>query len=116
MRFTPSAGPLPHLIDIWRAAAPTLDFISPDIYFPNFTEWADRYVRSGNPLFIPEALRSPEASVNNLYAFGACNGFGFAPFFVGAGLYPWAYDYGCWAYTPWGPRYVCGGWGGYGYY
>ena len=43
-------------------------------------------------------------------------GFGFAPFFVGAGLYPWAYDYGCWAYTPWGPRYVCGGWGGYGYY
>ena len=51
-------------------------------------------------------------------------GFGFAPFIVGAGLYPWAYDYdyGCWAYTPWGPRYVCGGWpgyvgwGGYGYY
>jgi hypothetical protein len=52
-------------------------------------------------------------------------GFGFAPFIVGAGLYPWAYDYdydyGCWAYTPWGPRYVCGGYGGwggggYGYY
>jgi hypothetical protein len=54
-------------------------------------------------------------------------GFGFAPFFVGAGFYPWAYGYGygydydyddgCWAYTPWGPRYVCGGygaWGGYG--
>ena len=76
----PSAGPLPHLIDVWRAAAPTLDFISPDIYFPNFIEWADRYTRSGNPLFIPEALRSPEASVNNLYAFGACSGMGFAPF------------------------------------
>src|SRR4030088_47386 len=41
-------------------------------------------------------------------------GCGFAPFFVGAGLYPWAYDYGCWAYTPWGSRYVCGGWGGQG--
>ena len=76
----PSAGPLPHLIDVWRAAAPTLDFISPDIYFPNFTEWTDRYVRGGNPLFVPEALRSPEAAVNNLYAFGACSGFGFAPF------------------------------------
>jgi beta-galactosidase GanA len=76
----PSAGPLPHLIDVWRAAASTLDFISPDIYFPNFTEWADRYTRGGNPLFVPEALRSPEASVNNLYAFGACSGFGFAPF------------------------------------
>jgi Domain of unknown function (DUF5597) len=76
----PSAGPLPHLIDVWRAAAPTLDFISPDIYFPNFVEWADRYTRSGNPLFIPEALRSPDAAVNNLYAFGACSGFGFSPF------------------------------------
>lgn len=76
----PSAGPLPHLIDVWRAAAPTLDFISPDIYFPNFTEWADRYVRSGNPLFVPEALRSPEAAVNSLYAFGKCDGMGFSPF------------------------------------
>jgi hypothetical protein len=37
-------------------------------------------VRSGNPLFVPEALRSPDASVNNLYTFGACSGFGFAPF------------------------------------
>lgn len=76
----PSAGPLPHLIDVWRAAAPTVDFISPDIYFPNFTEWADRYTRSGNPLFVPEALRSTDAAVNNLYAFGACSGMGFAPF------------------------------------
>lgn len=76
----PSAGPLPHLLDVWRAAAPTLDFISPDIYFPNFTEWADRYTRGGNPLFVPEALRSPEAAVNNLHTFGAGQGFGFAPF------------------------------------
>lgn len=76
----PSAGPLPHLIDIWRAAAPVIDFIAPDIYFPNFTEWADRYTRGGNPLFIPEALRSPEAAVNSLHAFGACSGIGFGPF------------------------------------
>jgi hypothetical protein len=76
----PSAGPLPHLLDIWRAAAPTLGFISPDIYFPDFTEWADRYVRGSNPLFIPEALRSADAAVNNLYAFGACAAIGFSPF------------------------------------
>jgi beta-galactosidase GanA len=76
----PSAGPLPHLIDVWRAAAPTLSFVSPDIYFPNFAEWADRYRRAGNPLFVPEALRSAEAAVNNLYAFGACDGLGFSPF------------------------------------
>ena len=76
----PSAGPLPHLFDVWRAAAPTLDFVSPDIYFPNFSEWADRYARDGNPLFIPEALRSSDASVNGLYALGACSGIGFSPF------------------------------------
>src|SRR5262249_17887963 len=65
----PSAGPLPHLLDVWRAAAPAIDFIAPDIYFPAFVEWTRRYVRGGNPLFIPEALRSAEAAVNSLYAF-----------------------------------------------
>ena len=28
-----SAGPLPHLIDVWRAGAPAIDFLAPDIYF-----------------------------------------------------------------------------------
>ncbi len=76
----PSAGPLPHLRDIWRAAAPTIDFASPDIYFPNFVEWADRYARANNPLFVPEALRSADAAVNNLYVFGSANGLGFSAF------------------------------------
>jgi hypothetical protein len=76
----PSGGPLPHLIDVWRAAAPSLDFLAPDIYFQNFAEWARRYKRSGNPLFVPEAMRSPEASVNGLYAFGAHDAIGFSPF------------------------------------
>jgi hypothetical protein len=76
----PSGGPLPHLADVWRAGAPSLDFLSPDIYFRNFTEWARRYERPGNPLFIPEAMRSPEASVNALYAFGALDAIGFSPF------------------------------------
>jgi hypothetical protein len=75
----PSAGPLPHLIDVWRAGAPSIDFIAPDIYFTAFAEWARRYTRSGNPLFIPEAMRSREASVNGLYAFGL-DALGFSPF------------------------------------
>lgn len=80
----PSAGPLPHLIDVWRAAAPSVDFLSPDIYFQNFAEWARRYKRPGNPLFIPEAMRSVEASVNALYAFGALDAIGFCPFAIEA--------------------------------
>jgi beta-galactosidase GanA len=76
----PSAGPLPHLIDVWRAVAPAIDFLAPDIYFTNFAEWARRYARTGNPLFVPEAMRGPEASVNGLYAFGALDAMGFCPF------------------------------------
>jgi beta-galactosidase GanA len=76
----PSGGPLPHLFDVWRAAAPSLDFLSPDIYFQSFVEWARRYARPGNPLFVPEAMRSPEAAVNGLYAIGAHDAIGFSPF------------------------------------
>ena len=76
----PSAGPLPHLADIWRAGAPHLDFIAPDIYFPEFAHWADAYVESGNPLFVPEALRNVDAAANALYAYGKYGALGFSPF------------------------------------
>ena len=84
----PSAGPLPHLIDVWRAAAPALDFLAPDIYFQNFSYWARLYTRGGNPLFIPEAMRSPEAAVNGLYAFGALDAMGFSPFAIESNTEP----------------------------
>jgi beta-galactosidase GanA len=76
----PSGGPLPHLFDVWRAAAPSIDFLSPDLYFPNFIEWSKQYVRPGNPLFIPETGRvnSAEMSANALYAFGSLNSMGFS--------------------------------------
>ncbi len=76
----PSAGPLPHLAEIWRAAAPSLDFLAPDIYFPNFADWADAYVDAGNPLFVAEALRSIDAAANALYAYGKHSALGFCPF------------------------------------
>jgi len=78
----PSAGPLPHLMDIWRAGAPKIDFLSPDIYFQNFAEWVRKYQKSGNPLFIPEALPGPIDSVNALYAIGQHDAIGFSPFSV----------------------------------
>lgn len=62
----PSGGPLPHLRDVWRAAAPSLDFLAPDICFTSFVEWVRRYAWPGQALFVPEAMRSPEASVNAL--------------------------------------------------
>jgi len=78
----PSGGPLPHLFDVWRAGSPTLSFLAPDIYFQNFTYWARAYTRGGNPLFIPEALRSSDAAVNALYAFGEHGAIGFSPFAI----------------------------------
>ncbi len=79
-----SAGPLPHLLNIWRAGAPSISMITPDIYFPNFAHWAGLYHRAGNPLLIPEALRNEDASVNALYAFGQHEALGFAPFGIEA--------------------------------
>lgn len=78
----PSAGPLPHLLDVWRAGAPAIDFLAPDIYFPNFVDWCEQYARSGNPLFIPEARLNGQNAANALYAFGEHDALGFSPFSI----------------------------------
>jgi hypothetical protein len=87
----PSAGPLPHLMDVWRAAAPSVDFLAPDIYFANFTKWCKLYDRGGNPLFLPEvryeSFSGPESyetacGPKAFYAFGNHNAIGFSPFFI----------------------------------
>jgi beta-galactosidase GanA len=80
----PSGGPLPHLLDVWKAAARSLDFLAPDIYFPNFTQLAARYKRADNLLFIPEANNSsnPQSAANAFYAFGALDSLGFSPFSI----------------------------------
>jgi beta-galactosidase GanA len=78
----PSAGPLPHLMDVWRCAAPAIDFLSPDIYFPNFVEWCGKYVRPDNPLFIPEALRGSNSAAYAFHAIGQGDAMGISPFAI----------------------------------
>ena len=80
----PSGGPLPHLIDVWKAGAPSLDLLAPDIYFPNFSDLAGRYRRPDNALFIPEAnnVGAPETPANAFFAIGQLDAFGFSPFQV----------------------------------
>jgi len=77
-----SGGPLPHSMDIWRAGAPSLDFLSPDIYFNEFVDWADRYTRRDNPLFIPEAQGGVTGAANVLYVVGHDAAIGFSAFGV----------------------------------
>jgi hypothetical protein len=62
-------GPMPDVIDVWRAAAPAIDILSPDIYGDGqFVAWCAKYSQSGNPLFIPETRGNMEAKV--MYAVG----------------------------------------------
>ena len=75
-----SGGPLPHSMDVWHAGAPSLDLLSPDIYFNEFAQWAGRYARRDNPLFIPEAQGGAAGAANSLYAFGHLSAMGFSPF------------------------------------
>lgn len=75
-----SGGPLPHSMDIWKAAAPALDMLSPDIYFNEFAQWATWYTRPDNPLFVPETQGGAVGAANALYAVGHLSAIGFSPF------------------------------------
>jgi beta-galactosidase GanA len=76
----PNGGPVSRVMDIYKAAAPAIDFIAPDIYLPNFKEVCSMYSRpsKSNPLFIPECERSNPGKA--YYSFAANNAMGFGPF------------------------------------
>ena len=78
----PSGGPLPHIIDIWKAATPSIDFLSPDFYNPDFKYWNDLYTREDNPLFIPEIRFEPSVAAKVFYAVGHYDAMGFSPFSI----------------------------------
>jgi hypothetical protein len=50
----PSGGPEPLVHDIWRAGAPAIDILAPDIYLPEFAQIIQTFARNGNPAWIPE--------------------------------------------------------------
>ncbi|EJL65302.1 GH35 family beta-galactosidase [Flavobacterium sp. CF136] len=78
----PSAGPLPHLMDVWKAAGNDIDFLAPDFYNPSFKKWNDLFTRQGDPLFIPEHRFDATAPFKGLYAIGHYEAIGFSPFSI----------------------------------
>ncbi len=68
----PQGGPVAHVSDIWRAAAPSIITCAPDIYAKNlgFAQACREYDRPGNPLFIPEICHDTRASSQILFATG----------------------------------------------
>ncbi len=84
----PSAGPLPHIMDIWQAAAPSIDVLSPDFYNPYFKHYCDLYTRRNNPLFIPEIRFESSDATKVFYAIGHYQAFGFSPFSIESTEHP----------------------------
>lgn len=78
----PSAGPLPHILDVWKAASPSIDFYTPDFYNPRFKHWNDLYVRQGNPLLVPEQRFDNTVAAKALFTIGHYEGLGFSPFSI----------------------------------
>jgi hypothetical protein len=76
----PSGGPQAHVHDIWRAGAPAIDLLCPDIYLPDFNEITALYTRSGNALFIPESKGDAQGAANAFYAIGQHKAIGYSPF------------------------------------
>jgi hypothetical protein len=50
----PSGGPTSRVLDVWKAAAPSIDLLAPDIYVDDAQTAMSVYDRPDNPLFIPE--------------------------------------------------------------
>jgi beta-galactosidase GanA len=78
----PAGGPLPHISKLWSLFAPTLDFLAPDIYFPNFTYWIEQYAKTQKTVFVPEVAPTERVAANALFAISATNSIGTCPFAV----------------------------------
>jgi hypothetical protein len=76
----PSGGPQAHVLDFWRAGAPDVDLLCPDIYLPDFAEICLSYTRNNNPLFIPESRAGEQGAGQLFYAIGKHKALGYSPF------------------------------------
>ena len=95
----PSGGPEAHLIDIWRAGAPSIDFIAPDIYAVQiFDTILEDYTLSGNPLFIPETTSNIDGASRAFYTIGKYGALCYAPFGIDGGGLTDSPNYNPWFY------------------
>jgi len=80
----PSGGAVQKLVGIWKALAPSVDLIGPDIYSDDSGFYRDVisiYHRPDNPLWIPETGRGDSFGKFFFYALGD-GAIGFSPFGV----------------------------------
>ncbi len=78
----PSGGPNQGMLPVWKAAAPSIDAIGPDIYASNpdfYLNILATYARPDNPLWIPETGQGDEYAPYLFAALGR-GAVGFSPF------------------------------------
>lgn len=78
----PSGGPLPQVAALYRQFAPSIDLLSPDIYFGAFDDICRRYREASGGLFIPEMRRDAIGAGNTFLAVGTHGAIGTSPFGV----------------------------------
>lgn len=77
-----SGGATDNVLAIYKAAAPAIDILSPDIYLSGnetVLKVLELYGRGNNPLFVPETILSP-VHAKYLYEVLARGGIGYSPF------------------------------------
>lgn len=80
----PSGGPVQEMISLWKAFAPAVDVIGPDIYSDDsgfYREILKTYARRDNALWIPETGNGDSYARYFFYALGE-GAIGFSPFGV----------------------------------
>jgi hypothetical protein len=76
----PSGGDGVNVLDIWQYFAPTLDFITPDIYLNNYAVVCAKYRYRKQPHFIPEQRRGEYGARRIWIAIGSYQALETAPF------------------------------------
>lgn len=77
-----SGGPTDNVLELWKAAAPSLALISPDIYMPEHKKYMavlERYARADNALFVSET-GSSQPYARYFFSVLGRQGIGFSPF------------------------------------
>jgi beta-galactosidase GanA len=77
-----SGGPTDNVIPIWKAEAPAIDIVSPDIYMNDpaaYLKVLELYHRDDNPLFVPETTGGANVARFFFSALGL-QAIGFSPF------------------------------------
>jgi hypothetical protein len=76
----PSGGPQAHVLDLWRAGAPNIDLLCPDIHLPDCAGISAQYTRNNNTLFVPESSAGEQGAGNAFFVIGKPKAIGYSPF------------------------------------